>query len=259
MSLILHLKSSVGVYQDAGATTPCASNGDPVKLWQDQSGNSNHFTQATPAFVPVYRESEINSGPVVRFDGAASHLLASNFSSADEGFLLAVLQIPSGGSSGALFCTADEAGLYKYHIMRINTGDPGRVDTDNRTASGSENRIQSTTAVALDTPIVLANGSDGSKFYLMCNGAPRIPYDTPTGTNNGDWFGTVPDRDNFCIGAFKRSSIGSYAEMDVAEIKLYDAWESISDVVNKMKVLMDSYNIGIDSEGIMMNLLRWEF
>lgn len=45
------------------------SDGDPVATWTDSSGSANHVTQATAGKRPSFQTNEINSLPVVRFDG----------------------------------------------------------------------------------------------------------------------------------------------------------------------------------------------
>ena len=43
------------LFQDSGGTTPVTSDGDPVGLMQDLSGEGNHLIQATSGNRPVYR------------------------------------------------------------------------------------------------------------------------------------------------------------------------------------------------------------
>lgn len=45
------------------------SDGDPVRNWQDQSGNNNHFNQSTSANQPTYKTSRFKGEPAIRFDG----------------------------------------------------------------------------------------------------------------------------------------------------------------------------------------------
>lgn len=52
-----------------------ASNGETVKTWQDQSGNTRHATQGTDADRPLYvTSSSINSKPALNFDGLTDYL-----------------------------------------------------------------------------------------------------------------------------------------------------------------------------------------
>jgi hypothetical protein len=44
------------LWQDVTGTIPVTASGDPVALWQDQTGNGNHATQPDPLKRPVYRD-----------------------------------------------------------------------------------------------------------------------------------------------------------------------------------------------------------
>lgn len=60
------------LYQDAAGTTPVTSDGDPVGLMQDLSGNSNHASQETSAARPLYRtDGELHW---LEFDGVDDHM-----------------------------------------------------------------------------------------------------------------------------------------------------------------------------------------
>ncbi|MFH2143512.1 MAG: Calx-beta domain-containing protein [Bacteroidota bacterium] len=63
----LWLKANADVYSDAGLTP--VSDGSAVWQWNDQSGNSNHASQATVGNRPVYKENIVNSQPAIRFTG----------------------------------------------------------------------------------------------------------------------------------------------------------------------------------------------
>lgn len=45
------------------------SDGDPVATWDDASGNNIDAAQATGGLQPSYQTGELNSKPIVRFDG----------------------------------------------------------------------------------------------------------------------------------------------------------------------------------------------
>ncbi|KPK84098.1 MAG: hypothetical protein AMS27_10935, partial [Bacteroides sp. SM23_62_1] len=53
-----------------------ASNGESVKTWTDQSGNSNDVTQATPGNQPIFSTAAINGYPVIRLDGTDDYMRA---------------------------------------------------------------------------------------------------------------------------------------------------------------------------------------
>ena len=53
---------------DTGTTAP-SSDGDDVGYWEDLSGNGYHLVQPTASACPHYITNQLNSKPIVRFDG----------------------------------------------------------------------------------------------------------------------------------------------------------------------------------------------
>lgn len=73
--LKLWLKADAGVYKDAGVTL--AADTDTVQQWNDQSGNSNHVSQATSGKRPTYRTGLKNGLPLLQFGSGKCMQLAS--------------------------------------------------------------------------------------------------------------------------------------------------------------------------------------
>lgn len=65
------------LFQDSGATAPVTTNGDPVGLWQDKSGNGNSPGTDTGTFKPSYVTNFQNSLPGIDFDGTNEILFFS--------------------------------------------------------------------------------------------------------------------------------------------------------------------------------------
>jgi hypothetical protein len=65
------------LFQDDAGTTPVTSDGDPVGLMLDKSGNGNHATQSVSASRPTYR----NDGTLhwLEGDGIDDMLVSANF------------------------------------------------------------------------------------------------------------------------------------------------------------------------------------
>src|SRR5690554_3312719 len=76
------------LWQDAEGTVPVMSDGDPVGLMLDLSGNGNHATQATSASRPIYR----TDGTLhwLELDGVDDHLSTGRFFSDDVSFYFMV-------------------------------------------------------------------------------------------------------------------------------------------------------------------------
>lgn len=64
--LKLWLKSDAGLFQDSAGNTPVANDGDPVGLWQDQSGQGNHASQSDDAMRPGYKTNVRGGLPSVQ-------------------------------------------------------------------------------------------------------------------------------------------------------------------------------------------------
>lgn len=56
------------------ASSIAQSDGTSVSAWLDKSGNEAHMYQSTSASQPVYKTNQLNSKPVVRFDGVDDFL-----------------------------------------------------------------------------------------------------------------------------------------------------------------------------------------
>lgn len=65
------------------------SDGDPVSLWEDESGNGYDGT-AADARRPTYKTNIIGGQPVVRFDGLFNRLLVSNLPTSSNRTVFAV-------------------------------------------------------------------------------------------------------------------------------------------------------------------------
>jgi hypothetical protein len=55
------------------------ADGDPVPLWEDESGNGNDFAQATALLQPNYKTGILNGKPVVRFQRFFNMEMTSSF------------------------------------------------------------------------------------------------------------------------------------------------------------------------------------
>ncbi|WP_100612848.1 proprotein convertase P-domain-containing protein [Confluentibacter lentus] len=64
---MLWLKGDGGAYTNAGITQ--ATNGQPIRQWNDASGNNRHATQATLGNRPLFEAAADNGMPALRFTG----------------------------------------------------------------------------------------------------------------------------------------------------------------------------------------------
>lgn len=75
--------STLSVWYKADSLT--LSDGDGVASWADSSGNGNTLAQSTDSRQPTYQASELNSLPVVRYDGGNDILRDGDIAALDVG------------------------------------------------------------------------------------------------------------------------------------------------------------------------------
>lgn len=76
---LLWLKSDAGVTEDIGG----------VSVWEDQSGQGNHFRQAVSGSQPDIVDDALGGVPGVEFDGLDDHLISDNYLyAADQEFTM---------------------------------------------------------------------------------------------------------------------------------------------------------------------------
>jgi hypothetical protein len=66
LKLWLDAQDLTTLYQNSACTTAVAANNDPVGCWRDKSGNTNHSTQGTAGFRPLYKTGAYAK---IAFDG----------------------------------------------------------------------------------------------------------------------------------------------------------------------------------------------
>src|SRR5690554_4332127 len=95
------------LFQDAAGTVPVVSDGDPVGLILDLSGNGNHSSQATSASRPIY----LTDGTVdwLELDGVDDHLSTDSFFSDDVSFYFMVDSLTLSSGTGLLAWYDDAA------------------------------------------------------------------------------------------------------------------------------------------------------
>mgnify|MGYP003669296635 CR=1 FL=1 len=96
--------TNLEAWLDANSLLGTLSNRNRVESWMDQSGNSNHATQATRRSQPRFKTSAINGNPTVEFDGRRNLLdFSSNITAGD--ITLFTVHLNSSRSQGGLVNT----------------------------------------------------------------------------------------------------------------------------------------------------------
>ena len=75
-NLTLDFDSRIGLFTTSLGTTPVSADGDPVGLWNDQSGAGRNISQATAGRRATYKLNQVNSLPAVLFDGTDDRLVS---------------------------------------------------------------------------------------------------------------------------------------------------------------------------------------
>jgi hypothetical protein len=184
------------------------SDGDPVATWEDSSVNNRDAAQSNGSFRPTYETGELNSLPIVRFNGAFQFLNCGNFSALTEGEVFVVVKIdndPPGNINQAGLWTLggeDEYTFYPFTDSSIyeDFGTNSRKTVGNPTPSLASWRIYNVFSAASDWGAAI----DGTSI-------------SSTGTN------TVAFPTDVRLGISQIGGGGAYSlDGDIAEFIMYD-------------------------------------
>jgi hypothetical protein len=193
--VLVWLKADAGTFQDSALTTPATADAAPVGGWVDQSGSGNDLLQATAGLRPTLQTGELDTRPVIRFDGSDDFLEAT-------------------------FGAASAQPNHLFIVVKQLAADPG-VSTvfDSSTANG-----QRLYAADADTYEMFAGGSGptrdfGTTDFMLIEalftgaGSTLIIDGGAAGTGNPG-AGTLA---GLCLGAAGGGG-GGFSNQDVAEV-----------------------------------------
>lgn len=152
---------TVWLRADLGVTL----NVSAVSTWNDQSGNTNHVTQATSSKQPAFNASGSNGKPYIRSDGVDDVLrCTNNVWPAGDLTVFAVLASIS-GKSGEFFCDSGVGGDSRNHfysavatsLQRFNTGPTATLSAG---------------TIALVVYTATGTGAGSSESMYLNNGTP---------------------------------------------------------------------------------------
>ena len=109
------------LFQDVGGTVPVTSDGDPVALIQDLSGNGNHAVQDVAPARPTWRTDGTLSW--LEFDGADDRLVtpAVVYSDANLSIFAGIQYLAGGNAWGSIKSAADSI-VYVGLSSPVNSG-----------------------------------------------------------------------------------------------------------------------------------------
>jgi hypothetical protein len=218
-SLQLWLQADTDIYQDAAGTTPATSDADPVRRWNDQSGNGNDFINSAGADAtrPIYK-TPLSLVGGLRFS-AAQYLLNSTalgLSGADVpstcifAFKLNVV------AQGTVLAAASSASATPFYRFLHSSGGPGELKFSPRDDASS---IKELVSGALDTTnyFICSFLCSGTTINFRVDGAA-------SGTADQDSDVGQITLDQSALGVLWRqaASFGEYAQMDLIEIFLWN-------------------------------------
>lgn len=193
------------------------SDAQAVSSWSDLSGFGNDFSEATDQ--PTYETSEINSLPVVRFNGTNDLLAATLNSTLPQPFTLFLVAKHSAGSVSAdeHIVGGQDSGGTGHGYVKANDGTPDQVTAD----AGSEADI----AALSSSAFVLVVAYDGASSVARYGGTQTT--ESP-GSNN---------LKKLVLGANGAES-GNFAGVDIAEFAVYNRKLTVA----QMRMLEDYAN-----------------
>ena len=224
--LVLWLKADEGPDQ--------TSDGSAITTWADQSDEGNDFTQSEPSKKPTIETGELNSLPIIRFDGD-DWLQADTqvFDTAKKYTIFAAAKSPGTFGSSAIILgsmTGSSGVMLAWHGVYENSifgSITGYLDAYHRDLSADTWHYLTLTVDAVtDTDGPMSLRMDGS---LGANGGPST--DKARGANNA----------NTATGGTVSSS--SELTGDIAEIVVYDSALSSGDVTTIEDYITDKYNL----------------
>ena len=237
--LRLWLKADADVYSDAAGTIPAVYDGDVVGCWKDQSGNGYDVSQATTSKKPLLRigADGINGRPTVSFDSSDDLLVrnVADFLSTDQsGSIFFAINSMTIKAYRAVFASNDEAtATYTFNLDPYFDSGHARFDFN----YNATHLIQGTTVWSNNTVYIFSIQSDSTEFFLRLNGADEA---ISAGTNNGNWFGDLANRDNFTVGGYKHTSeLGIMAK--ISELLIYNSCLTDIDLTNVENYLNHRY------------------
>lgn len=165
------------------------SDGDSVSQWDDLSGNSNHWAQATSSKQPTYQTNELNGLPIVRFDGVDDVLTHAGLNVGSTHTVFFVFART--GTSAAPLISAGGAGYDFFN--------PGGLDAYFFNSSRAENNTGAFAALGAFSIAVYQRQS------LRKNGATvSLSGSASAGSNNRTLLGAL--------------SAANFATCDIAEV-----------------------------------------
>jgi predicted nucleic-acid-binding Zn-ribbon protein len=228
------------------------NDGDAVASWLSKEGNAYAFAQADGNKQPLLKTGAngIGGHKALLFDGVDDLLVLPNAPLAStKGTIIIVHKCTDYTATYQhLLSSCDEATTnYTFRIM--SKGDHQNLSlTYNNFASTAS--MYGDVNVANNVPYIGLWQSNGDAYTMRLNGQAQAITLTG-GSNNGNWFGDVPNRDNMVIGGMKRTTESAFYKGLIAEILIYDVDLDAAQTAQVLQYLSSKYQIPASSDGSM--------
>lgn len=140
------------------------SDGDPVSTWEDSSTANNDFAQSTALQKPTYQTNELNSLPIVRFDGGNDSLVSGSITGLTDYTVFIVAKDASASNMWVL-----EMGNTNNSIITnySNAGQYGHYSPESPIGANSTTlfKIVSTSIGSTATGAWILGASTGGQYY----------------------------------------------------------------------------------------------
>lgn len=196
-------------YQDNKSITllnmpfEAVNNGSEMNFTEDYSGNDYDFSTHFDSDVfngdsGWNRTGGYDGRGAYSFDGSEDYVkkTVSDWRNSDtQGTISAWIKVNLlGVGNQAIFSSSDEATQTQYHIMRLDNN--GALELYN---TGGTDEIRSTNTVTAGRWAHVVLSSTGSQYRMYINGVEETLV-VEAGSDSGNWFDDVSDRDNIIIG-----------------------------------------------------------
>lgn len=232
---VFWLKADAGVYNDAGITL--ATNGQSIRQWNDNSGNTKHFSEGSVGQQPIFTTNVMNGFPVARFDGGNDRLSNLTITSGNSANFFTVVRYSStptpnpgilqGSPTGSLLSTGANDKVVGMWLSNTNRPWGRGIQTNN-----TSQNIPTVATTAINTNYIIENQYNGTTInqYVNATVSGSVGYD-----------GTLKSWTEFAIG---RQGTETWAG-DIAEVIAFNTSINLAqrNIVNNY--LSSKYNIAI--------------
>ena len=230
---LVWLDAGLGTYQDVAGTIPADDDAEVVGLWQDQSGNANHFRAAADNTTrPVLKTNIVNSLPVIRADGTNDRLYSVGNLTLTT-VTVHLLMIPTAASE-------DRRILYQYDGVDywfLN-------NSITNTMYQGHPLLVINGCWTLNAPTIVTLIFDSLSMSLRVNGAL---IETKANTAQE----TIA-----ALNMFASATPGNFAHVDMAELLIYDSALSGANVDTNESYLATRYDVTLETNGTQLLWLK---